>query len=281
MMHYNEGFFATGKLQPIFFRNWTPANPKLTVLYVHGAGGNSADGTALAQRLSGNEGCQVIAFDAPARGYSPANPGVSSFEVQRGAIEKIIGDAKTPIAVVASSGGAIATFMSLYLNRRKPEFSRVPVVLSEPSMGFDDETRRYLQACMPFFRRHASLNDAARAWTQSPFGAVLFDDESAKTAFIRGRLQVQGDALVPLAQGKNIDGIKPFDLLADKEALDNPALVLWGEKANLRARYQEQVDRVLKNQTTMVLAGAGHPLSLTRAVELNAIVEFLRRQIAA
>lgn len=283
MTMYNEGFFPTAKLNPIFFRSWTPDKPKMTLLYVHGARGtSSADCMTLAQHLSCNEGVGVVAFDEPGNGYSQANARVSSFEVQRVVIEKLIENTKTPVAVLASSGGAIATFMCLYLNRHKPQFNRIPVVFAEPSLGFAEETKRYLDQCDAFFSsHHSSLEDARRAWSKTPLGSVLFDSTETATTYIRGMLRVQGNALVPLTQRRNTQAIKPFNLLTNKESLDNPALVLWGEKGGLKERYAQQLDNILKNQTKIEFPGAGHPLSLTRTVEIEAIAQFLRQQVKA
>lgn len=285
MARYNEGFFPAANLNPIFFRSWTPESPKTTVLCVHGTGGNSADYAVLAQRLAdGDGGCamKVVAFDSPANGYTQLNPGVSSFEIQRLIIEKFIEKASTPVALIASSGGAIATFMCLYLNRNKPRFNRIPVVFAEPSMGFDERTKSYMEQCGAFYARHyRSLDDAHRAWNLSPMGAVAFDDEEAKVAFIRGRLRVRGNALVPSTREMDPKSVKPFSVLNNKSSLGNPSLVLWGEKGGLKERYEQPLDRVLENQSKVEFPGAAHPLSLTRSVELDTISAFLRQRAVA
>jgi pimeloyl-ACP methyl ester carboxylesterase len=90
-------------------------------------------------------------------------------------------------------------------------------------------------------------------------------------------LQVQGNSLVVPARCKDVKAISHFNLLADKEPLENPTLVLWGEKGGIKERIENQLDRVMINQTKIEFAGAGHPLSLTRAVEINAITQFLRK----
>lgn len=275
---YNEGFFSAANIKPIFFRSWTPDKPKMTLLYVHGSGGTSADCSTLAEQLSGDEGIRVLAFDAPDNGYSQGNQGVASFDVQRLTIEKLLENAKTPVAVLAASGGAIATFICLYSKRNKPEFNRIPVIFAEPSLGFDMETHRYMESCRSFFSsRYRSLEEARRAWEQSPMRTVLFDNEQAKTAYVCGRLRVQGDALVPLTRPMDPKTIKHFNLLDKKAPLDNPALVLWGEKGGLKERHEEPLDRILTNQTKIEFPGAGHPLSLTRKVEIEAVVQFLRQ----
>lgn len=280
MTMYNEEFFPAAKLNPLFFRSWTPDTPKMTLLYVHGAGGTSADCMPLAQQLSGEEGVRVLAFDAPGNGYSQGNEGVSTFEVQRVTIERIIKTAKTPVAILASSGGAVAAFMCLYINRHKPEFKRVPVIFAEPSLGFDKSIHQYVALCRYFYsRRYRSLEDARRAWAQTPLDAILFDNEEAKTAFVRGRLRLQDNALIPLLQPFNAKALKPFNLLIDKEPLENPALVLWGEKGGLKEIYEGQLERILTNHTKIEFPGAGHPLSLTRAVERDAIVKFVRQHV--
>lgn len=280
MTMYDEAFFPAAKLNPLFFRSWTPDKPKMTLLYVHGAGGTSADFMPLAQQLSSEEDIRVLAFDSPANGYSQGNEGVSPFEVQRATIERLIKTAKTPVAVLASSGGAVATFMCLYMNRHKPEFNRVPVIFAEPSLGFDKTVHQYVALCRYFYsRRYRSLEDARRAWAQTPLDAILFDSEEAKTAFVRGRLRVLDNALIPLLQPFNAKPIKPFNLLTNKESLQNPALVLWGEKGGMKELYAEQLDHILTNQTKIEFPGAGHPLSLTRAVERDAIVQFIRQNV--
>jgi pimeloyl-ACP methyl ester carboxylesterase len=280
MTMYNEGFFPAAKLNPIFFRSWTPDKPKMTLLYVHGSGGTSADCLPLAQALSDDEGIRVVAFDAPGNGHSQGNASISSFEAQRVVIQKLIENAKTPAAVLASSGGALATFMCLYLNRHKPKFSQIPVIFAEPSMGFDEITRRFIAQSDAFFLgRHASLDNARRVWDQTPLGKILFDNEDAKRAYIAGMLKVQGNALVSLTRAIDAKAIKDFNLLKKREALSNPSLVLWGENGGLKERYAEQLDSVLPNQTKIEFPGAGHPLALTRKVEIEAVAQFLRTHV--
>lgn len=279
MTMYNEGFFPAAKLNPIFFRSWTPDKPRLTLIYLHGGGAStSADCTPLAQALSDDEGIRVIAFDSPGFGYSQGNTGFSSVEVQRIVIENIVRNATIPVAVLASSGGAISTFKCLCLNRNKPEFKRIPVIFSEPSLSFDEKTLNYLELTAAFtLRRYTSLDEARRIWDQTPMRTILFDNEEAKTAFIRRMLHVQGNALVCLTRAKEVKGIKSFNLLTDQEPLSNPALVLWGEKGGVKERIGQQLDRVLTHQTKIEFPGAGHPLSLTRKVEIEAVAQFLRR----
>lgn len=275
---YNEGFFPAGKLNPVFYRSWTPEKPRMMLIYVHGSGGcTSADGIPLAQALSGEAGIRVIAFDAPGHGYSQVNAGFSSVEVQRIVMEKLVNNAKTPVALLASSGGAIATLKCLDSHRNNPEFKRIPMIFSEPSLRIDEETQNYLELIAQFLSgRFASLDDARRVWDQTPLSTILFDNEDAKTAYIRGMLQVQGNAFVALTRAKDTNLIKPFNLLTGKEPLENPTLVLWGEKGGVKERIGQQLDSLLINQTTIEFPGAGHPLSLTRKVEVEAVAQFLR-----
>jgi pimeloyl-ACP methyl ester carboxylesterase len=278
MTKYNEGFFPAVELNPIFFRSWTPDKAKITLLYVHGAAGTSADCVPLAQQLSTEEGIRVVAFDSPGNGYSQANAGFSSVVVQRMVIEKLVQTAKTPVALLATSGGAISTFVCLDLHRTEPEFNQIPVIFAEPGLIFDEKTADYLQLISNFLSaRYASLDEACRTWDQTPLGSILFDNQSDKVDYIRGMLQVQENALTPLTRTKDVKVIKHFNLLNDKEPLSNPSLVLWGEKGGIKERMENQLDRVLTNQIKIEFQGAGHPLSLTRSVEINAIAQFLRQ----
>jgi pimeloyl-ACP methyl ester carboxylesterase len=257
----------------------------MTVLCVHGAGGNSADFTVLAQRLSRDDAplpARVIAFDSPGNGDSPANSRVSSFTIQRIVIEQIIAKTQGRIALLASSGGAVATFTALYANRRKPGFDAIPVVFAEPGLGFAEQTREYIEKSRPFFTgKFLTLDDARRAWDRSSMVDVAFESAEAKAAFIRGRLRVQGTVLVPATRETNLGTMKPFNVLDGKEPLKNPTLVLWGEKGALQARYAEPLKRVIPGHTFLSFPDAGHPLSLTRARELDVVSQFLAQDFSA
>jgi pimeloyl-ACP methyl ester carboxylesterase len=282
MAKYNEGFFPVGKVSPIFFRSWTPQSPKLTLVCVHGAGGNSADFNVLGERLSQNTAAgpvRVIAFDSPGSGDSPANAGVAAFMIQRMAIERLIANTPTPMALLASSGGAVAAFVALYAQRRTPRFGAIPVIFAEPSFGLSEPMRRYVEACRPFFASEfRTLDDARRTWDASPMADVAFDSDEAKVAFIRGRLRVQKTALVPATREMDPRALKVFNLLEGKQPLKNPALVLSGGKSVHQAPYLEDVKRVLPGHATAHFQASGHPLSLTRVEETDAIGQFLSQQ---
>lgn len=274
-----------GGLRPVFFRSWDPGNAVGLLVCIHGAGGNSADYSLLARTLADPTRAhpyRLIAFDAPGSGLSEPNATAAAFAVQLQSIQALLRGSSLPVSMVASSGGAIPGLTCLYQSRGDARTERIPVVLSEPAVGFDEETLAYVEACEPFLRRtFMSIDAAEKAWDESRLGSILFDDRPTKRAFIRGRLRPTGQALRPATQLMDPRKVKFFNLLDEKRKLDNPCLILWGQDSSLRTRFGESLARSLPASETKVFAGAAHPLSLSRAEEINAVAEFLDRKFVS
>jgi len=276
----NEGYYPMpGGLEPIYFRSWDPGNATSLLVCIHGAGGNSADYSFLAERLADptrKHRYRIIAFDSPGSGLSEKNASVAAFAVQLQSIQMLLRGASLPVSLLASSGGAIASLTCLYQNRGESRLEKIPVILSEPAVGFDAETIAYIEKCEPFLGNiFQNLDAAESAWDQSGLGSLLFDDRRRKRMFIHGRLRPYAGALRPAIQRFDPHKVKFFNLLEGKGELQNPSLILWGELSVLRERYSAHLSRALPNSETRVFSGAGHPLSLSRVKEVTAIAEFL------
>jgi len=281
----NEGYYPMPDgLKPVYFRSWTPVNPAGFLVCIHGAGGNSADFTFLATQLSDparERVYGVVAFDAPGSGLSAANPSFARFSVQLQALQWSLRQSSGPVALLASSAGAIATLTCLYQNLSKAEFMEVPVILAEPAIGFDEETRAYITECNSFLgKTFLNLDTAEAAWDASPFGDVLFENPTDKRNFIRGRLIPTGRALAPAVKQVDPKNIKSFNVLEGKSELPNSCLVLWGEKSGLPLRYSPQLHRAFPRHQERYFSGATHPLSLSRLEEVKAIADFLDGQFS-
>jgi pimeloyl-ACP methyl ester carboxylesterase len=284
MTKYNERFIPIKNLHPVFCRVWSPSHPRITVLCIHGTGGNSGDFIKLAENLSSEVQdfpVEVLAFDAPGNGYSSQNLSVSNFNVQVGLIEIFIKNSKNPVAIIASSGGAIASFIALYANKKNPIYSSIPVVFSEPGFGFDDTTAEYIKNCEPFFmEQFIDLDSAVKAWDKTPLLHVLFDHPSDKLFFIKNRLKILEKNMVAATRKINLSEMKHFNILQNKSSFPNPSLLLWGDQGGLLERYDETFSSLSVKSQKIVFHNAGHPLSLTRKLEIEAISSFLKKHIA-
>ena len=283
MTNYNEKFIPIKNLHSVFCRTWTPSDPRITVLCIHGTGGNSADYIKLAENLSSEDQdfpMEVLAFDSPGNGYSCQNQSVPSFNVQVSLIEIFIKNSKNPVAIIASSGGAIASFIALYANKEHPIYSNIPVVFSEPGFGFDDTTAEYIKNCEPFFlEQFIDLDSAIKAWDQTPLSHVLFDHLSDKLAFIKNRLKILEKNMVATTRKIKLSELNHFNVLQNKSSFPNPSLLLWGDQGGLLERYDETFSSLADKSQKIVFPKAGHPLSLTRKVEIKAISTFLKKHI--
>ncbi|MBU3693540.1 MAG: alpha/beta hydrolase [Rhodocyclaceae bacterium] len=282
-MTYTEGFINTSKdLKRVFYRSWSPPEPSAQVVCLHGAGGNSADFTFLAERLSHPARAvpyKVIAFDAPGSGYSEPNSTVPPFAVKLKVLSAILKKSTLRIGLLTSSGGAIASLACLYQNRDDEKFKTIPLALAEPAFGFDEETRSYIKECQVFLgKAFLNLESAEMAWDNSPLRALVFDDNETKRRFIRGRLRPRNGALQPALRPVNPESLKEFNILAGKESLPNPTLAMWGEQSRLRKLFAEQMGASLPNSEEKVFTMAGHPLSLSCNIEAKAIEEFFDKQ---
>lgn len=285
-MLYNEGYVhIIDKAPPIFFRSWAPSEEKKAdLICVHGAGGNSADFSKIARTLC-NQSYAIKAFDFPGSGFSPA----ANVEAKNRLILDInilsafVSQSAGPKAIICSSAGAIFVFSYLYGSRKDPVTSRIPVIFSEPSFGYDEETKQYIDSCFGFLSKSfANLDEALYAWDASPFAQIKFDNDDDKRAFILGRLHPNGESLTPLASGivgvkkKILSNLKYFKLLENKLPIENPTLILWGAKGRLKNKHQQQAQKVFARLSTCTIEAGGHPLSLTCNEEIAALLEFLR-----
>lgn len=276
----NEGYKRLpGGLKPLYVRTWEPEQPAGLLVCVHGAGGNSADFSCLAESIAAPERpirYRVVAFDAPGNGLSEDNANIPALTVKLQCIKTYLNRSPLPVQLLASSGGAIASLVALYQMSDHEALNRIPIILSEPSIAFDEGIRTYIDSCRPFLEStFLSLDEAEAAWDQSALGRILFEDRSSKRRYIRGRLIIGGGSMRPARDQRDPSQIKPFNVLHGKSKLPNPALVLWGDASGLENKFGDQIVDKLPNCETMVFAGAGHPLSLSRPAEIEAIAKFL------
>lgn len=286
MIRYNEGYRPVARLaEPVFFRSWTPASPRGRVLCMHGVRASSADYERLAVALA-EASYAVWAFDAPGSGFSVTRQEDLRARAEYGmrAMQAIFEDLAGPRAIVCGSGSAIPVLMWAYARRQDPVLSAVPLVFAEPAFAFSEADRRFLQACGEFLdRRYASLDEALDHWDRSPLGAVAFDDEEAKRAYVLGKLLRRGTQLVPVSPEPGSaarTGLRDFDMLANRAPLPNPALVLWGGKAWGVARHADRIPEVFPNGRSVTFEDGAHPLSLTRRCEIDAVRGFLDEALA-
>lgn len=279
---YNEGFIAgPGLTKPVFFRSWSPPVRRASVLYLHGVGGNSSDASRLAERLM-EIGCGTIAVDMPGNGFSPADerPRNERMLGQMRFVRSLLPDPRRErAAVVCDSGGALLGFPILHSLRREPWAAQVPVVLAEPVFGHDASTHGFIESCMQFYgRSYPSLDAAVAAWQACELRQVAFDNDADRREFVAGMLRPEGAALVPrgaVARHRELLRSKDFELLAGKEPIANPALVLWAGGGRLVGKYDAEVRRVFPAAQVHVARGAGHPLPIVREAELQTVQAFL------
>jgi len=282
-VRYNEGFFPAGSLQPVFFRSWAPRQPKMALLCLHSALGNSADFQALGERLAGDpqHPVQVMAFDAPGNGHSRVNTGMSAVRLRRAVVEQWVQRSTLPVALLGSSAGSLPLFFAMDAQAQQPRWARMPLVLAEPSVDFTETVRDYVSGFAPFMAgRFRSLEEASKAWDASTLAEIAFDTPQAKLAFIRGRLRVDGAHLVPAMQAMQAQAMRPFDPFEGRPALHAPALVLWGDSTKHAPESELALARALPALQVERMVGSGHPLSLTRTCEMEAVARFLRAQTA-
>lgn len=282
-MRYNEGFVrVVDKAPPVFFRSWEPLKAKAGLLCVHGAGGNSGDFRKIAIELC-KESYAIRAFDYPGSGFSPAAdvPARDRLLLDLRILSAFASSQDTQ-ALICSSSGAISVFSYLYGARKDPRTSRIPVIFSEPSFGYDEEMKRYMDACLGFLANSfANLDDALQAWDATPFAQIRFDSDEDKRDFVLGRLHPEGGALIPLASSlvdekkKILANAKYFELLENKSTVQNPTFILWGSKGRLGDKHRLPAQSVFANLSMQTIENAGHPLSLTCREEIGAIKEYL------
>lgn len=287
MIRYNEGYLPVPRLAaPVFFRNWVPPKPRGHVVCVHGVRASSADYERLATELA-EASFGVWAYDAPGSGFSPTREQDLRARVEGGmrAMQAILDGLTGPRAVVCGSGSAVPVLMWAYARRQDPALSALPLVFAEPAFAFSGVDRKFLDDCREFVdRRYASLDEALVHWDRSPLGAVAFDDEAAKRAYVLGKLQRRGTHLVPVSPEPERAAriaLRDFDMLANRPPLPNPALVLWGGKAWGAARHAARIPEVFPNGRSVTFDDGAHPLSLTRCREIDAVREFLEVALPA
>lgn len=273
-----------GDVPPIFFRSWSPLKKKAELICVHGAGGNSADYAKMARTLC-SQSYAIKAFDYPGSGFSSAAnvQDKDRLILDLRILRAFVSRAEGPKAIICSSSGAISTFSYLYGSRKDADTRKIPVIFSEPSFGYDEEMKRYMDSCLGFLSKSfANLDEALHAWDATPFKNIQFNCDEDKRTFILGRLRPNGMTLVPLAlslvneKRKILSNSKFFELLENKSPMENPTLILWGAMGRLGKKHEQQAQKVFANLTARVIEGSGHPLSLTRNEEVTALLEYLR-----
>lgn len=282
-MSYNEGYLEIHpSLNPVFFRSWSPKTAKSRVVCLPGTGGSSADFERFGRSMQTGS-CEVLAVDLPASGNSLPQTGVErqkQLSLQLMIVNQLLTKDGLPAALISSSGRAILGFWYAYQTRANNKKPLLPLIFLEPAFRFDASTKAYIESCLTFFNQgYKTLDQAVAAWDACELRKIKFDSDDDKKAYISKHLRPDGRLLKPIAseaRKAQVMSTRTFDLLADKEPIQNPTLMLWGSESKALEQFGAEVRRVFPEHQSKTIRGSGHPLTLYRESEITEVKKFLK-----
>lgn len=285
MREYTDTYYPSSDGLKLYARDYAHADPRATLLCMHGLSRNSADFSALCAEL--NDHYRIISVDQRGRGRSEYDSDPANYNPQVYVRDMItlldhLGIEKV-IAIGTSMGGVISMAMAATAAKRL-----AGVVLNDIGPEIDPTGIERIRGYVGLLPPVSNWADAA-AQVRSTNAIAFSDYDDADWAAFARNVYIENDAGIPVLahdpaiatslQKNNV----PVDMWGAFDAMASlPVLVIRGATSDiLHPDCVAAMRRRRPDLATVEVPGRGHAPMLDEPEALTAIRQFLPRSAKA